>query len=492
MTLQASTRLLSSCVRLGARLGLLTLVGFALVGSVEVWAAPPDTGAGPAREPSGGAPAGGGTSINIGGFQPPPDAQFDPNTTADPGLLDRPQQGAADQTYGPTGRNGDAAGYDIIDPQLYEIEGGWNNELPDYHIVQEGDTLSGICEYYYGDLYLWPKVWSYNPHITNPHWIFPGDRVRLTDPYETEGAGKGPRGPGLGYAETYDPREDAQETYLLERYAFISDDELAKSMEVVGGGDAKVMMGTLDTAYIGYDENNPPIPGERLSVYQPKKPVHDVKIKGKKGRKQKKGKRIGWLVEVVGEVYVTQVAEKSAEAQIVDSVQPVERGQRAGELKTRFTRVSPTANEVTANGVVVETIREQTINGEQMFVIVNLGDADGIKRGNTFEVVEKGDGYSPDHRLYQPYEEGHPRRVMGRLLVLQVEEDSALTVVTHSLQEVTIGNHVEITKAGEEPEDFEPYDASKRDERRKSVEGSGKASSDDDSIEAEGSLRVGY
>jgi hypothetical protein len=226
-------------------------------------------------------------------------------------------------------------------------------------------------------------------------------------------------------------------------------------------------------------------------VYRPKQPVYDIKIKGKKGQRQKKGKRIGWLVEVVGEVYVTSVAEKSAEANIVDSVQPVERGLRVGELKTRFSRVSSTANQVTANGVVVETIRDATITGEEQFVIVNLGSDDGIRRGNTMEVVEKGDAYTPDHRMHQPYEKGHPRRVLGNLLVLQVEEDSALTVVTFSLQELVTGNHVEITKAGEEPEDHEPYDPAKRADSDGEASAEGKASAEDGEVEAEGSLRLG-
>ncbi len=443
-----------------------------------------------ASPPSGDSPVSGQgtttTTTGIGGFTPPPNAQFDPSTSADPGLLDQPRAQAQDQTYGPTGQ-GDQLGYDIINAGDWEVQTGWNNQVvPDYHVVQEGDTLSGICAYYYGDMYLWPKIWSYNPHITNAHWIFPGDRIRLTDPYESV---TGPDGQGLSYAETYDPRQTGGQTYLLERYAFIDEEELNKSMEVVGGADAAIMMATLDTAYIGYDESNPPIPGERLSVYRKKQPVYDIKVKGK-NQKQKKGKRIGWLVEVVGEVYVKSVAEKSAEAEVVDAVRPVERGNRVGELKTRFTRVSPTANEVTTNGLVVETIREQTINGETMFVIVNLGAEDGIRRGNTLEVVQKGDAYTPDHRLHQPYDKGHPRRVLAKLLVLQIEGDSALTVMTDSLQEVVIGDHVEITAAGEEPEDFEAYDANKRSERR-GLEAEGSASSGDGSAEASGGLRVG-
>ncbi|MFV8755353.1 LysM peptidoglycan-binding domain-containing protein [Nannocystaceae bacterium ST9] len=469
---------------------MFALTGLALGLAGPAYAAPP--GGDPPSDP--GARTGGGqtgtstgnTGSSFGGFSPPSGAQFDPNTTADPGLLDQAGAKAEDRTYGPTG-TGDQLGYDIIDPRAYQVESGYDSEIPDYHVVQDGDTLSGICEYYYGDLYLWPKVWAFNPHITNPHWIFPGDRIRLTDPYDS--GDDGPEGPGLAYAETYDPRDGGEQTFLLERYAFIDEEELAKSMKIIGGADAKVMMSTLDTAYIGYDENNPPIPGERLSIYRPKQPVYDVKIKGKKGQRQKKGKRIGWLVEVVGEAYVTSVAEKSAEANIVDSVQPVERGLRVGELKTRFTRVSSSANEVTANGVVVETIRDATITGEEQFVIINLGADDGLKRGNTLEVVEKGDAYTSDHRLIQPYEKGHPRRVLGNLVVLQVEDDSALAAVTFSLQEIVIGNHVEITEAGEEPADHERYDPAKR--KDDGAEASGEVETDDGELKGEGALKMG-
>ena len=424
-------------------------------------------------------------SGGIGGFSPPPQAEYDSSTTADPGLLDRPTTQAVDQTYGATGA-GQQAGYDIIDAGLYASD-DYANGTPDFHIVQEGDTLSEICAYYYGDMYLWPKIWSYNPHITNAHWIFPGDRVRLTDPYASV---TGPEG-GLGYAQSYDPTQRSNQTYLLERYAFIDEEEIDKSMEIMGGAEPGIMMGTLDTAYISYKDENPPIPGERLSVYLKKSPVYDIKVKGKK-QKLKQGKRIGWMVEVVGEVYVRSVAEKSAEAEIVDSVRPVERGQRVGELKTRFARVSPTANEVTINGLVVDTIREQSINGETQFVIINIGSADGVRRGNTLEVVQKGDAYTSDHRLHQPYEKGHPRRIFASLLVLQIEGDSALTVVTESLREIVIGDHVELIAEGETPPDFDPYDPDARDERRsKNAAAKGSASSGNGEAEASGELTLG-
>lgn len=52
-------------------------------------------------------------------------------------------------------------------------------EAPDEYTVQPGDTLQDICrEVVNADLY-WPKLWSQNPDIKNPHVIFPGRKLKF-------------------------------------------------------------------------------------------------------------------------------------------------------------------------------------------------------------------------------------------------------------------------------------------------------------------------
>ena len=48
---------------------------------------------------------------------------------------------------------------------------------PDFYVIQKGDTLWDISTRFLGDAYQWPQLWSYNEYITNPHWIYPGNRV---------------------------------------------------------------------------------------------------------------------------------------------------------------------------------------------------------------------------------------------------------------------------------------------------------------------------
>jgi hypothetical protein len=50
------------------------------------------------------------------------------------------------------------------------------------HIVKQGDTLWDISSNYLKDPFQWPKLWDMNPHITNPHWIYPGQSIHLSLP----------------------------------------------------------------------------------------------------------------------------------------------------------------------------------------------------------------------------------------------------------------------------------------------------------------------
>lgn len=47
------------------------------------------------------------------------------------------------------------------------------------HTVEKGDTLWDLSEGYLEDPFLWPNIWKLNPFIADPHWIFPGQVVRI-------------------------------------------------------------------------------------------------------------------------------------------------------------------------------------------------------------------------------------------------------------------------------------------------------------------------
>lgn len=50
------------------------------------------------------------------------------------------------------------------------------------HKVQGGETMWSISGRYLNDRKLWPLLWSFNPQVRNPHWLFPGDSIFLGQP----------------------------------------------------------------------------------------------------------------------------------------------------------------------------------------------------------------------------------------------------------------------------------------------------------------------
>lgn len=307
--------------------------------------------------------------------------------------------------------------------------------LPELHVVRSGDTLWDISSYYFANPWEWPKVWSYNPQITNPHWIYPGDLVRLL-----------PR--GMFVSSNPEPEQEQQQQVQkqpdvlpapakrtdvsIKQTAFVEKKDLDDSVLIDGSVDEKVLLGDGDSVYLSYPSGKPPTVGKRYSIYVPGRSV----IHGNKD--------FGAYVKVIGTVEVVSVKEnKRARGVIVQANQEIERGAKVGPLVKQFKNVPPVQPKVDAQGPIVGLLTREQLIGDGEIVFVALGKQSGLEVGNRMFVVRRGDGkpgtmaidVGKDDRRF-------PARALGEVVIVEVGEKVSIGLVTLSVQEMSVGDLV--------------------------------------------------
>jgi hypothetical protein len=306
---------------------------------------------------------------------------------------------------------------------------------PEHHVVAKGDTLWSLCQGYFGDPWCWPRLWALNPHVTNPHWIFPGDVVRLRAPGEAP-----PPPPSTGYAITTNRRGSLDSRAVsLRAVGFVEASSMAESGRITGSREEKIMLATGDQAYVAFPAGKPLRAGERYTVFVAEKdhPVRDPDT----------GRTLGYLVKVYGDILVDQVTEKNvARGTLLDAVQPIERGFAVSPHVRQFRRVEPRPAAVSLEARVVASFTPVNMLSADTFVVLGRGKKDGLEVGNRSFVVRRGDGYRPVMDTWDSYDPNFPKEVVGELWVVDVAETTAIAWIARTSKEIRVGELTELRR----------------------------------------------
>lgn len=304
------------------------------------------------------------------------------------------------------------------------------------HTVQTGDTLWDICTTYFGDPYVWPRIWSYNPKITNPNWIYPGDTLWLVPPMlepTTAMAESGP--PNAAQLAAARRRADA---ILSRNRGFVDSKVLAQSGVVSGAQKEITLLSQFDEAYVAFEQNKDVQVGDEFAAYRILKAVNAV---------DDPETEVGKLVEILGAVRVISFDKKQRIARVVidESMHPIERGTMIGPVHRRFDLVPSRVNEKELKGNIVAHLDPTLLFSQHQIVFVDKGQTDGVREGNRFFVVKKRDFYRES--LRQPdANEGYPYEVLAELRVLETRPGTSTCLVTGATRALEDGAEVEMVK----------------------------------------------
>ena len=321
-------------------------------------------------------------------------------------------------------------------------------QVAENHVVQAGDTLWDLCNKYLNSPWYWPKIWSYNPQITNPHWIYPGNELRFypadgnaPTPVSVSTALEASTNEDLAIPGELDEEELVKTVGSIEvgrtapnsvwttRVGYISAQGLAVAGRVSNAESEAVLLSDYDRIYIKMKSGAKK--GDQFAVFRPVRRIeHPVT-----------GEPYGYAVKIVGGVQVIDTTPKVVTGQIAQAFLPVQRGDYVGPWPEAFgSRVAPVPNETETRGYIIDSVVDVLGPlGEHDLVFIDRGRRHGVQRGNTFAVLDRGDKYTRDTG-------GLPNEDVGQLMVLDVQENASTAIVTFGLRELNVGDKIEMRR----------------------------------------------
>ncbi len=320
---------------------------------------------------------------------------------------------------------------------------GQSVSVPVYHYVRRGDTLWGLCDRYHGNPWAWPRVWAYNPQVENPHWIYPGDRLRLREGDDAKAAQTLSSSGIVSRRAVITPG-----TVFLRNLGYIEDGKRDVWGEVAGSPGENMLLTEQNEVYLNINKDHDDIKlGQELAVFSPE-------------RTAEAGEARGQVVEIRGTVKITAWDSKTriARATVSESIDIIERGNLLGPVGRRFDVVPPVQNRKELWGKISGGINPRELLGQHQIVFVDKGSEEGLRPGNRLFVIRRGDPWRESirsggdlagqriryevkkaevERMGDPGSgKKFPEEVVGEIRVLRTRQHSSTCLVTQSIAEL--------------------------------------------------------
>jgi len=295
-------------------------------------------------------------------------------------------------------------------------------DAPDQYTVVKGDTLWDISGKFFNDPWKWPHIWGLNKDtIKDPHWIYPGDVVRLdrssgtmhlvqgeTPKPDVAGATsttvvastKAATGISRDISDSSGARNiirlspKVQETRsahdaipsipasiigpFLSQPLVIEEDALKGAPELIGAREGRVALGTFDT---GFAKGMTSDKGDKWQIFRPGKKFIDPETE----------EVLGIEAVYLGNAEVNAFADVST-ISITRSVQEILKGDLLAVTSSDDTSTYlPRAPETDISARVISIYGGVSQAGQNAAIVLNKGARDGLEVGHVLALYSKGE-----------------------------------------------------------------------------------------------------
>ena len=274
-----------------------------------------------------------------------------------------------------------------------------NPDAPSEYTVVKGDTLWGIAGKFLKDPWKWPQIWQMNQErIKDPHWIYPGDVVRLdrSGAYPTlslGGAAGGSQADAAANVVRVEPRIRVEPLTtavpsipagaigpFLSHPLIIEANGLDNAPAIVATEEGRVVLSAGDLAYVDRIGNSAPL---NWQVFRAGVPMRDPET----------GDILGYEAKYVGDARVRRFGNPSTPTtlEITKARQEINRGDRLTPARdTTYPTFIPRAPSKPIRGVIMAVDGGVSEFGQYAIVTLNRGSRDGIEVGHVLASYRRG------------------------------------------------------------------------------------------------------
>jgi hypothetical protein len=298
---------------------------------------------------------------------------------------------------------------------------------------------------------VWPSLWKDNDEIKNPHRIYPGDRIWIS-PWEMRkvsaaeaeallaAQGESQAAAPAALAETDalpDTRAPGSYRYTdIENSGFVTREQYDGAAAILEAAEPRKWLSDHTEVVIGLGAGEVQV-GDQFDIFRTEARVTDLDT----------GLHYGWATKQLGWLEVTRVDEESARAVIRMSRSEIRRGDHLLPRRVRATEIPILSSPGPVEGRVVHTPDRRLQMSQTDVVYLDRGTQDGLVVGSPLEIYRS----LGDHGTALDEAQNQKRRmadhVVAKLLVVDVYDETAVAVVTHTTEELNRGDHFRGTES---------------------------------------------
>ncbi|MDY6988039.1 MAG: LysM domain-containing protein [Thermodesulfobacteriota bacterium] len=294
-----------------------------------------------------------------------------------------------------------------------------------YYTVEKGDTLWNIAEQVYDVPWVWTDLWQRNPHIANPNWIYPGERIRLFWREELE---KMP-----GAEEGIEPeaglRRRVPRYFLypaIDSVGFIRKQAVTPWGTIFKVKEDKVMISEGDLVYIRAQEEATLKEGDYYTVFRTLEPLKEEGTED----------LIGIQHRIVGVVRITEIEPAFSVGRVILSFRDMKVKDLIMPYEGRAPKIELVESKEGLEGRIIVSERRSLLIGDRAVVFIDQGSKDGVKVGQKYSVYyQEREDLGADGKesvLLPPVD-------FGEILILRTEETTATALVTMAQKAILPG-----------------------------------------------------